>query len=87
MEKRIETVGQRLDWLRQFLNLSWTTFAAGIDVSSQKMSNWKRGDNGLPVSNAVQICEVYGVSLDFIYRGRADLLPQDMREAWLNRNN
>lgn len=64
-------IGRRLKLLREALKMSQTALCrlAGI-TSPQAWNNAETGDNLLTVSNAVKLCRVTGVTMDWIYRGQ-----------------
>lgn len=64
-------VGRRLKLLREALKMSQTALCrlAGI-TSPQAWNNAETGDNFLTVSNAMKLCRVTGVTMDWIYRGQ-----------------
>ena len=78
-----EKIATRLDWLREFHDLSWKEFGASINSSSAKVSNWVNGTSRLSIDGALAVRDVYGVSLDFLYLGIASALPQEMRRSWI----
>jgi len=41
-------------------------------------NNWEKGVRRIPVENAEKLCAVYGLTLDFIYRGRRDGLAENI---------
>ncbi|ANP35953.1 MULTISPECIES: helix-turn-helix domain-containing protein [Rhodobacterales] len=44
--------------------------------NATQVNNWEKGLRRIPVENAEKLCETYGVTLDFIYRGRRDGLSE-----------
>ncbi len=49
---------------------SQASFAKSIGVSPSKLGNWLRGDNYPDPYAMMQVCDLYGVSMDWIYRRR-----------------
>jgi DNA-binding transcriptional regulator YiaG len=41
-----------------------------------QVNNWEKGSRRIPVDSAEKLCETYGLTLDFIYRGRRDGLSE-----------
>lgn len=81
-----KVVGMRLRWLiEEYLKIEHQSFAQSIGVKKSTVSNWINGPGQLTLSGAHRICDVYGTSLDFLFRGNVDALSQQMRTAWLSR--
>lgn len=51
-------------------------WAAKHGFNATQVNNWEKGSRRIPVENAERLCETYGVTLDFIYRGRRDGLSE-----------
>ena len=70
-------IGRRLASIRQgFSDLSQKAWAEAHNFSVTQYNNWERGIRRIPVDDAERLCSTYGVSLDFIYRGRRDGLSE-----------
>ena len=63
-------IGKRLKLLRTALKMSQTALCRLASISPQAWNNAETGDNLLTVPNAVRLCQVTGVTLDWIYRGQ-----------------
>ncbi|WP_063305197.1 helix-turn-helix domain-containing protein [Pseudovibrio sp. W64] len=81
-----ESIANRLVWLREYTGLKKQEFAASINASPSQLSNWESATNRLSLDGALQINARYGTSLDFLYLGRVETLPQNMRSAWASRS-
>lgn len=81
-----ESVGQRLRWLRLYLDMSQTEFAEACGITAQKYNNWERGRQRLSLEGALKLCKAYGVNLDFLYMGRVDILPHKMASAYISKS-
>lgn len=44
-------------------------------------NNWERGVRRIPVDEAERLCAAYGLTLDFIYRGRREGLSDILKNA------
>jgi transcriptional regulator with XRE-family HTH domain len=71
---RIE-VGKRLRLLREGLKMKQIALCRLTGITGQAWNNAETGDNLLTVVNAIEICRVTGVTLDWIYRGQITALP------------
>ncbi|WP_108820379.1 helix-turn-helix transcriptional regulator [Pseudovibrio sp. Alg231-02] len=80
-----DNVANRLTWLRNFLGLNQKEFAKSIGVLPTQQNNWEAAKQRLSLQGALKINSIYGTSLDFLFLGRADTLPQNMRKAWVSR--
>ncbi|MFS8180865.1 helix-turn-helix domain-containing protein [Pseudovibrio denitrificans] len=81
-----EAIAERVKWLREHLGLQQNEFATSIGMTRTQVNNWERATGRLSLNGAMQINNVYGTSLDFLFLGRADTLPQNMRNAWASRS-
>lgn len=62
-------VGARLVRTRTALGLSQSEFAAGANLAVNTYNQYESGKNRPSIDNAILLCEVYGLTLDWIYRG------------------
>jgi len=69
MKKKI---GKRVERLRNSLGLSKVEFAKQVGLSAQYLGTVESGITGLTLEKAVNICEVTGVSLDYLIRGEGE---------------
>jgi hypothetical protein len=44
-------------------------------------NNWEKGARRIPVEHAETLCDRYGLTLDWIYRGRSDALSGSLRNV------
>ena len=56
-------------------------WAAKHGFNATQVNNWEKGLRRIPVESAERLCETYGVTLDFIYRGRRDGLSETASKA------
>lgn len=72
-----DDIGKRLTLVRQgFSDLSQKAWAEKHGFEPTQWNNWERGRRRIPVENAERLCELYGLTLDFLYRGRRDGLSE-----------
>lgn len=75
-------IGKRLRVVRTTLSdqsqKEWAT-ANGFNVT--QYNNWERGNRRIPIEAAIKLCERYGLSLDAIFRGRLDAVPDHLRKV------
>jgi transcriptional regulator with XRE-family HTH domain len=79
-------VGRRLKLVREALKMSQTALCRLAGITPQAWNNAETGDNFLTVTNAVKLCRVTGVTMDWIYRGQVtSALPAVLLEEIQNR--
>lgn len=61
---------------RAFSDLTQKDWAEKHQFNQTQYNNWERGLRRIPIDAAVQLCDLYGLTLDFIYRGRRDGLAE-----------
>ena len=76
-------VGRRLEALRQALNLSRKDFADSFGLDPSSYTKTVVGEKQLRSEAAYIIAESWGVSMDYIFRGRFTDLPEHLRESIL----
>lgn len=70
-------IGHRLASIRQgFSDLNQTEWAKRHNFATTQYNNWEKGTRRIPVEASEKLCEIYGLTLDFIYRGRRDGLSE-----------
>lgn len=75
-------IGQRLEAIRQaFSNLSQKEWAERHSFGASTYNNWAKGVRRIQVENAEKLCDLYGLDLDFIYRGKRDGLSENARKV------
>jgi len=71
-------IGDRLRAIREgFSVMNQREWAEKHCFSITQYNNWERGVRRIPVDDAERLCSLYGVSLDFVYRGRRDGLSEN----------
>lgn len=75
-------IGERLALVRTgFSDLSQKDWANMHSFSPTQYNNWETGKRRISVDAAEVLVERYGLSLDFIYRGRVDGLSETARKV------
>ncbi len=78
-------IGIRLAAIRLgFSALSQKDWAARNGFHQTQYNNWETGVRRIPVEAAVTLCDIYGLTLDAIYRGRLDGLSDTSRKILLS---
>ncbi len=82
---RYKEIGIRLSAIRLgFSTLSQTEWAGKNGFNKTQYNNWETGLRRIPVEAAETLCDVYGLTLDAIYRGRLDGLSDTSRKILLS---
>ena len=67
-EKRLAAaVGRRLKWVRDLTGRTQGEMLPGR--SHGEYSRWENGKRALPLLDAIELCNRFRISLDYIYRG------------------
>lgn len=75
-------IGLRLEAIRQgFSSLSQKEWAERHSFGVSTYNNWATGIRRIPVECAEKLCDLYGLDLDFIYRGKRDGLSENARNV------
>lgn len=70
-------IGERLRALRlAFGPTKQVDWCAKHNFTPSQWNNWERGTKRISVDSAERLCEIYGLTLDWIYRGRRDGLAE-----------
>lgn len=76
-------IAARLIALRRGLSdLSQKGWAEKHGFNQTQYNNWEKGTRRIPVDEAEKLCQLYGLTLDFIYRGRLDGLSENARKLF-----
>jgi transcriptional regulator with XRE-family HTH domain len=83
----MQSVGLRLEAMRHALNLSRHDFAVSFGLDPSSYTKTVGGEKQLRSEAAYVIAERWGVSMDYIFRGRLTDLPEHLRESILKHLN
>lgn len=75
-------IGARIAVLRGYLDLNRPDFAKANGFTPSQLANWEYGLRRISPDAAIRLVERYGVTLDWIYLGRASALPQNLAKAF-----
>jgi transcriptional regulator with XRE-family HTH domain len=76
-------IGARLRQVRLgFSSMSQREWAEKHGFPATRYNNWETGARRIPVDEAERLCELYGLTLDAIYRGRLDGLSEYARKVF-----
>ena len=66
---KLVAIGERLEALRRAFDLTQAEFAGRAGIQQNTYSQYATGKNLPRIEFAERICDEYGVTLDWIYRG------------------
>jgi len=68
-------VGRRLTALRMHQDMTQGDFASSVEIDATSYGRIEKGKKVLKADMAYRVAERWGVSMDFLYRGRLTELP------------
>ncbi|WP_422050163.1 helix-turn-helix transcriptional regulator [Shimia sp.] len=74
-EDKIDAVAQRLEKVRQILDLSKKDFAERAGISEQAYGAFENARRDLSLDAAKKLRKTYGLPLEFMYFGKIEDLP------------
>ncbi|CAN1724410.1 protein of unknown function [Hyphomicrobium sp. 1Nfss2.1] len=76
-----EAIAERLEIIRAVKGLSQKEFANAAGVNESTYSQYKKGIQAPNLEQANKLCDTWGLTLDWIYRGDNSGLDGDLRDA------
>lgn len=77
----LAAIGRRLELTRQVLGLQQNEFCGRAKIASNTYNQYERGKKHPSVANALKLCDTYGLTLDWIFRGDPSALRYSMADA------
>jgi transcriptional regulator with XRE-family HTH domain len=79
----VAAIGERLKWTRLALGNTQVEMARliGSATNGQAWENYEAGRRRISIDHASPLCRKCRLSLDWIYHGEMDKLPDDVRAA------
>jgi transcriptional regulator with XRE-family HTH domain len=74
----LQNVGIRLAAIREASGLSSGDFARTVDIDPSSYSKIELGKKSLNADMGFRVAERWGVSMDFLYRGSLNGLPENI---------
>jgi DNA-binding XRE family transcriptional regulator len=82
-----KTLGKRLKMTREALGVSAADLCRRIDCKPNRWSQYENGERPITLPIAIRLCDVYGLTLDWIYRADPSGLPvrlhQKLSVTWV----
>lgn len=79
MAESLKSLASRLKMTREALELSAAELCRIINCKQNRWSQYEGGDRKITLAVANSLCDQFGLSLDWIYRGNPALLPHALR--------
>jgi DNA-binding XRE family transcriptional regulator len=83
--RTVAAIAERLRRTRDALGLNQTTFAAGAGLALNTYNQYEKAVSRPELDKAQQLCDAYGLTLDWIYRGDPSGLPMRLATALLGK--
>ncbi len=74
-----KALGRRLALTREALGLTAAQLCKRIDCKPNRWSQYESGDRRITLEIADRLCDEFGLTMDWIYRGNRALLPDAIR--------
>lgn len=65
----METIGERIKFLRNSYQMNQSTFASAINISQASLSDLEKGKTKPSVDTLINISNAFGISLDWLVKG------------------
>jgi len=79
MPDQIKMIADRLRATREALDLSAADLCKRLDIKPNRWSQYESGERQVTLPVAIALCEEFGLTLDWIYRGNPSQLPHEFR--------
>lgn len=80
MPQTSQSIGKRLKITREALGVSAAQLCRAIDVKPNRWSQYESGERPITLAVANKLCDTYGLTLDWVYRGDPSGLPVRMHQ-------
>jgi transcriptional regulator with XRE-family HTH domain len=74
-------IGRRLQHTRQALGVGQTAFAERARISATAYNQYETGKKRPSIENAIALCDTYGLTLDWIFRGDPSNLRYELADT------
>ncbi len=84
-KKPFAEIATRLKWHRQIAGMNQDDYARAIGLKRSQLANFENGDFRLSLDGAIALKRRFGLSLDFLFLGDTEGLPEALRTTWQDR--
>lgn len=77
-DRSVAAIAARLIATREALGLNQAAFCTEAGIARNTYNQWEKAINRPQLDYAIQLCEKFGLTLDWIYRGIPSRLPHDI---------
>ena len=78
--REIEAIAARLREARMAIEPNQAAFARRAGLSQNRYNQYETGARPLSLDAALKLCETYGFTLDWLFRGQAAMMPVALAE-------
>jgi len=78
--REIEQIATRLRDARMAINPNQSDFAKGAGLAQNRYNQYETGIRPLTLDAALKLRDAYGLSLDYLFRGDASMVPHALIE-------
>jgi transcriptional regulator with XRE-family HTH domain len=79
MPETLKSLAKRLEITREALRLRPVDLCKRIDIKENRWSQYESGERRITLEVANALCDEFGLTLDWIYRGNPAGLPHELR--------
>lgn len=79
--EEIAATAERLRRARMAINPNQTEFARGAGLQQNRYNQYETGARPLTLDAAVRLCNAYGLTLDYLFRGDTTFVPHGLIES------
>lgn len=80
----VPMIAARLKWTRQAKGLNQAVWCRLAGIEPQAWNNYERGFRRISIDQALKVCRITGVTLDWIYRGIPSGVPVELATSLLH---
>lgn len=80
----LDAIARRLERTRLAMGLSQSEFAEKAGIARNTCNQWEKGKGRPQLDGAIALCNVYQLTLDWIYFGETSGLPYQVASKLVN---
>lgn len=79
------TIGDRIKRVRRANKMSLKTFGSELGVADRTVMNWEKNNSGVPFEMAIQICQKFGCTLNWLAGIKEESQEKQIPKASINK--